>query len=79
MIVLLFELSTNSKISDAKISIRIKDDVLRFDIAMYYLVSMKVFEGYDKIGEEEFGLDLCESASPSDMIAEISTIDIIHD
>ena len=57
----------------------IEDYVLRFDIAMNYLVSMEVFEGYDEIGEEEFCLDLCESTSASNMITEVATVDIVHD
>jgi hypothetical protein len=48
---------------------------------MDYLIFVEVFDGYDKIGEEEICLDLREyaSAHASDMIAEISGVDLVHD
>jgi hypothetical protein len=47
LVILLFEFSTNTEICDSKVSLRIKHDVLGFDIAMDNLVSVQVFECYD--------------------------------
>ena len=79
LVILLFELSADAEISDTEVPLGIEHYVFRFDIAMDYLTSVKVFEGYDEISEEELGLDLRESASASDMITEVSAVDVVHD
>ena len=79
LVILLFELSADAEISDTEVPLGIEHYVFRFDIAMDYLTSVKVFEGYDEICEEELGLDLRESASASDMITEVSAVDVVHD
>ncbi len=78
LVILLFELSANPEVSDPEVSLGIKDYIFWFDVAMNYLISVEVFEGYDEISEEELGLYLCESASASDMITEVSAVYVVH-
>ena len=79
LVILLFELSTDAEVSDAEVPLGIEDYVFGFDVAMNYLISVEVFEGYDEISEEELGLDLGESTSASDMITEVSAVYVVHD
>ena len=68
LIVFLFPLTTHTQISDSEVSLRIKDQILGLDIAVDDAVAMQILKAYYQIGNEEFGLSLCELSPSADVI-----------
>ena len=42
-------------------------------------VAMEVIQPNYEVGNEEFGLQFCESASPADVVSQVSAVDVVHD
>lgn len=45
---------------------------------MYYLILMQVLKPSNHVGKEKLGLSFIKFPSFSDMVAQISTINVIH-
>lgn len=42
-------------------------------------VAVQVIQPDDEVGDEEFGLQLCESSPPADVVPQIAAVDVVHD
>ena len=57
----------------------VKDKVFGFEVAMYDFVSVEILERENYVGNKEFGLFLTEKWSISQMVAKISSVEVVHD
>ena len=71
--------SRDSKISDPKVAIRIKDKVFGFKITVDNFFFMQIFKTDDNIGNKKFGLNLWKSAFAPNMVPQVPSIKVIHD
>lgn len=77
--VTLLKLTRNSKIGYSEIPLGIQHQVLRLDVSMYDLILVDILQTDEYIGHKKLGLLLIEKPLIAQMVAKVSTIQVIHD
>lgn len=77
-VILVFELSGDAQVSQMEIARGREDQVFGFDVPMYNFMGMEVLQSQEEAADEELGLNLCKSPSLPYVVAEVTSIQVIH-
>ncbi len=69
---------SNTEISDVEVTIKVENQVFRFNISVYYFIFVDIFEATQNTSNEEFYLSFREPSVPNNMISKISSVLIVH-
>lgn len=78
-IVLFSKNSSNSKVSQSEVALRIENQILRLDVPVDNLITMEVLKGQKDATDKEFNDMFRKSLKSANLVSQVSSRHVIHD